>query len=163
MDQNSIMVAYARVSSTDDRQKLGLEIQEKALEGCNYIFKEKHSGSDDDRLQLAKAINKAKQLVQDGYKVSFCVYKMDRFSRKTSTLLKIIEELKDCWVEFISIKESVDTSTSTGILMYQLLGIFAEFELNNLKQRTREGLAQAKANGVKLGNQGSESSVEQEC
>ncbi len=57
-------------------------------------------------------------------------------------------------IEFVSIKENIDTTTPSGILMYQMLSIMAEFELNNLRQRTKEGLAQAKANGKKLGNQG---------
>lgn len=148
---NSVNIAYTRVSSLDDRQKLGLSVQTEALEDCNVLFKEKKSGSDDTRPQLDKAIKLAKQLASDGKQVTFCVYKMDRLSRKTSTLLKIVEELKEANIEFVSIKENIDTSTPTGILMYQLLGIFAEFELNNIKQRTREGLQKARENGVKLG------------
>lgn len=147
----SVNIAYARVSSLDDRQKLGLSVQTEALKDCNVLFKEKKSGSDDTRPQLDKSIKLAKQLASDGKQVTFCVYKMDRLSRKTSTLLKIVEELKEANIEFISIKENIDTSTPTGILMYQLLGIFAEFELNNIKQRTREGLQKARENGVKLG------------
>lgn len=146
-----VKVGYARVSSLDDRQKLGLSIQTEALKDCNVLFKEKKSGSDDDRPQLDKAIKLTKQLASDGKQVMFCVYKMDRLSRKTSTLLKIVEELKEANIEFVSIKENIDTSTPTGILMYQLLGIFAEFELNNIKQRTREGLQKARENGVRLG------------
>ena len=83
--------------------------------------------------------------------VHFCVYKMDRLGRKTSTLLKTIEDLKECGVEFVSVKENIDTTTPTGVLMYQLLGIFSEFELNNIRQRTKEGLRRAKENGVVLG------------
>lgn len=152
LEQLSIIrIGYARVSSIDDRQNLGLSVQTEALMGCDVLFKEKKSGNDDTRPQLDKSIRLAKQLARDGKQVTFCVYKMDRLSRKTSTLLKIVEELKEANVEFASIKENIDTSTPTGILMYQLLGIFAEFELNNIKQRTREGLQKARENGVKLG------------
>lgn len=146
-----VSIAYLRVSSVDNRQQLGLAVQADALKHCDYIFSEKQSGSDDLRPQLAKAISLAKQLASQGKQVTFCVYKMDRLSRRTSTLLKIIEELKDCNIEFVSIKEDIDTSTPTGVLMYQLLGIFAEFELNNLRQRTKEGLRKAKENGAILG------------
>ena len=146
-----VSIAYLRVSSVDNRQQLGLAVQADALKQCDYIFSEKQSGSDDLRPQLAKAISLAKQLANQGKQVTFCVYKMDRLSRRTSTILKIIEELKDCNIEFVSIKEDIDTSTPTGVLMYQLLGIFAEFELNNLRQRTKEGLRKAKENGVILG------------
>lgn len=148
---SSVNIGYARVSSLDDRQKFGLSVQTEALGVCDALFREKQSGSDDARPELAKAISLAKQLASDGKQVTFHVYKMDRLSRKTSTLLKIVEGLKEAGVEFVSVKENIDTSTPTGVLMYQLLGIFAEFELNNLKQRTREGLQKARENGVVLG------------
>ena len=146
---NSVKIGYARTSTIE--QNLGLEVQTEALVGCSVIFSEKQSGSNDNRAELGKAINLAKDLASCGKQVSFCVYKMDRLSRKTSTLLRLVEDLKEYGIEFVSIKENIDTATPTGILMYQLLGIFAEFELNNLRQRTREGLEQARKNGVVLG------------
>lgn len=148
-----IRIGYARVS-TLDRQQLSMEIQLEALKDCDIIFSEKQSGSKDNREEFVQAINFAKNLAVLHKQVFFYVYKMDRLGRKTSTLLQTIEELKDYNIEFVSIKENIDTSTPTGVLMYQLLGIFSEFELNNIRQRTIEGLAQAKKNGVKLGNQG---------
>lgn len=154
MQEKQIKIAYCRVSSVDDRQKLGLEVQTEALKHCDYLFKERHSGSDDNRKEFNKSIKLAKKLAGSGNQVSFCVYKMDRLSRKTSTLLKVVEELIAHKIEFVSMKENINTSTPSGILMYQMLSIFAEFELNNLKMRTREGLSRAKANGVKLGNKG---------
>lgn len=90
---DSVKVGYARVSSLDDRQKLGLEVQTEALAGCSVIFSEKQSGSNDNRVELDKAINLAKDLASCGKQVSFCVYKMDRLSRKTSTLLKLVDNL----------------------------------------------------------------------
>lgn len=146
-----IRIGYARVSSIDNRQKLGLAVQLEALKDCQMIFSEKQSGSNDKRSELMKSMKFAKELADCGKKVSFCVYKMDRLSRKTSTLLHLVEDLKEHKIEFVSVKENIDTSTPTGILMYQLLGIFAEFELNNIRQRTREGLEQARKNGVVLG------------
>ena len=146
---DNIKIGYARTSTIE--QNLGLEVQTGALADCSIIFSEKQSGSNDNRSELDKAINLAKDLSSCGKQVSFCVYKMDRLSRKTSTLLKLVEDLKESGIEFVSIKENIDTATPTGILMYQLLGIFAEFELNNLRQRTREGLEQARKNGVVLG------------
>ena len=151
--QETICIGYARVS-TLDRQQLGLEVQKEALKHCHIIFIEKQSGSKDRREKFNKAVSLAQELAGRNKKVSFCVYKMDRLGRKTSTLLKTIEDLKDNNIEFVSIKENIDTSTPTGVLMYQLLGIFSELEVNNIRQRTREGLAPAKKNGVKLGNQG---------
>jgi DNA invertase Pin-like site-specific DNA recombinase len=152
--EEQIRIGYARVSSIDDRQKLGLEVQKEALKHCDQLFFEKQSGSDDHRQAFQQSIQLAKDLSLQGKQVVYCVYKMDRLGRKTSTLLQVIEELQEYKIEFVSIKENIDTTTPSGILMYQMLSIMAEFELNNLRQRTKEGLAQAKANGKKLGNQG---------
>lgn len=149
-----VKIGYGRVSSLDDRQKLGLEVQTEALKDCDILFLEKQSGSDDNRVEFQKSLQLAKQLKTQGKQVAYQVYKMDRLGRKTSTLLQVMDELKQHQIEFISIKENIDTTSPSGILMYQMLSIMAEFELNNLRQRTKEGLAQAKANGKKLGNQG---------
>lgn len=156
---DKVKVGYARTSTLE--QNLGLEVQLEALRDCDVVFSEKQSGSNDNRQEFNTAILLAKQFASQGKQVHFCVYKMDRLGRKTSTLLKTIEELKDHDIEFVSIKENIDTSTPTGVLMYQLLGIFSEFELNNLRQRTKDGLAQAKKNGKKLGNQGLDPKLEE--
>lgn len=161
--QKQIKVAYARVSTAEDarqHQKYGLDVQISALEHCDYLFQERHSGSDDNRPEFNKAIELAKQLSKDGHDVSLVVYKMDRLARKTSTLLRTIEELKEHKVEFISIKENIDTSTPSGILFYQMISVFSEYELNSLKMRTIEGLQRAKAQGKKLGNQGLPEKIE---
>lgn len=153
----SVKIGYARVSTAEDarqHQKYGLGVQISALEQCNYLFQERHSGSDDNRPEFNKAIELAKKLSKEVHDVSLVVYKMDRLARKTSTLLRTIEELKEHKVEFISIKENIDTSTPSGILFYQMISVFSEYELNSLKMRTIEGLQRAKAQGKKLGNQG---------
>ena len=146
---DKVKIGYARTSTLE--QNLGMEIQLDSLKECDIIFSEKQSGGKDDRQEFNKAITLAKELAKMNKQVNFCVYKMDRLGRKTSTLLKTIEDLKECGVEFVSVKENIDTTTPTGVLMYQLLGIFSEFELNNIRQRTKEGLRQAKENGVVLG------------
>lgn len=158
---SAVKIGYARVSSLDDRQKLGLEIQAAALKACDILFLEKQSGSDDNRIEFQKSLQLAKQLKIQGKQVAYHVYKMDRLGRKTATLLQVMDELKQHQIEFVSIKENIDTASPSGILMYQMLSIMAEFELNNLRQRTKEGLAQAKANGKKLGNQGLSKAKEQ--
>ncbi|WP_314067944.1 recombinase family protein [uncultured Vagococcus sp.] len=156
-------MAYARVSTAEDarqHQKYGLGVQTSSLEHCDYLFQERHSGSDDNRPEFNKAIELAKKLSKGGHDVSLVVYKMDRLARKTSTLLRTIEELKEHKVEFISIKENIDTSTPSGILFYQMISVFSEYELNSLKMRTIEGLQRAKAQGKKLGNQGLPEKIE---
>jgi DNA invertase Pin-like site-specific DNA recombinase len=147
-----INIGYARVS-TAERQILGLELQIRALKeaGCSEIFKEEVSGSRDDREQMLLAIELAKELTKNGEKVKFYIYKLDRLGRHTSKAIQIIEDLNESGIEVVSIKEQFDTSTPVGILQYQMLATFAEFELNNIRQRTKEGLEQAKLNGKQLG------------
>ena len=62
---NNIKIGYARASSLDDRQKLGLAVQIDALKDCDHIFSEKQSGSNDDRSELIKAIELTKKLARN--------------------------------------------------------------------------------------------------
>lgn len=146
-------IGYVRVSTAEDRQKLGYEAQKRILADNNIdeVYAEKISGRKDDRPEFKKAIHKCKRLVNRGYKVTFVVVKLDRVSRKMSSLLNILEDLKADNIAFKSIKDDIDTSTPTGILMMQLLAMFSEFEVNTLRERTREGLRQAKLDGKVLG------------
>ncbi|MBP1046216.1 recombinase family protein [Enterococcus sp. BWM-S5] len=153
--QNEIIaVGYARVSSLDDRQKLGMDVQLEALKNCSIIFSEKQSGDNDNRHELAKALSLAKELAQQGNRVSLQIYKLDRLTRKMFTLASIIDDLNNHNVRLISLQENIETDSLTGRLLCLVLGYVAEIELNNIRLRTKEGLRKAKENGKKLGNQG---------
>lgn len=146
-------IGYVRVSTAEDRQKLGYEAQKRILADNNIdeVYAEKISGRKDDRPEFKKAIHKCKRLVNRGYKVTFVVVKLDRVSRKMSSLLNILEDLKANNIAFKSVKDDIDTSTPSGILMMQLLAMFSEFEVNTLRVRTKEGLKQAVIDGKTLG------------
>lgn len=148
-----VRVGYIRVSSIDDRQKLGYEAQKRILTnyGVDYLFAEKQSGKKDDRKEYNKAVKKALRLAKTGNQVVFVVYKLDRLGRKASTLLNVIQDFEDAGVKFKSLHEGIDTSTSMGKMMLQMLSIFAEMELHNISERTKLGLQQAKRDGVILG------------
>lgn len=148
-----IRVGYIRVSSIDDRQKLGYEAQKRILTnyGVDYLFAEKQSGKKDDRKEYNKAVKKAIRLAKTGNQVVFVVYKLDRLGRKASTLLNVLQEFEDADVKFTSLHEGIDTTTSMGKMMLQMLSIFAEMELHNISERTKLGLQQAKRDGVILG------------
>ena len=78
--QQQIKVAYARVSTAEDARqhhKYGLGVQISALEHCDYLFQERHSGSDDNRPEFNRTIELAKKLSKEGHDVSLVVYKMD--------------------------------------------------------------------------------------
>jgi DNA invertase Pin-like site-specific DNA recombinase len=79
------------------------------------------------------------------------VWKLDRLSRSLKDLLHIMERVRDAGAGFRSITEAVDTTTSVGRMVMQMLGSFAEFERSMVRERTRAGLAAARDRGVKVG------------
>lgn len=157
-----IKIGYARVSSTDNRQELGLEVQKEALKSCDILFVEKESGSQDNRVQLLKALKLAKELKLINKQVSLVVYKLDRLTRKMFTLVNILDDLTIHDIQLISLKENIATDSLTGKLLVVILGYVAEMELEAIRSRTKDGLRKAKERGVKLGNKGISKTKEKE-
>ncbi len=79
------------------------------------------------------------------------VWRLDRWGRSVTDLLATSQELEHLGVKFVSLTEALDLSTPAGRAMAGLLAIFAEFEREILRERTRAGLAQARQNGKRLG------------
>lgn len=79
------------------------------------------------------------------------VYKMDRLGRSLKNLFEIMDKFKENDVEFISATESIDTSTPAGRMFFSMVGAFAQYEAEIIKQRIKDGLAEARKRGVKLG------------
>jgi len=75
----------------------------------------------------------------------------DRWGRSVTDLLATLQELEHLGVGFVSLTEALDLTTPAGRAMAGLLAIFAEFEREILRERTRAGLAQARLNGKRLG------------
>ena len=161
-DLQEIKIGYARVSSTDNRQELGLEVQKEALKSCDILFIEKESGSQDNRVQLLKALKLAKELKQINKQVSLVVYKLDRLTRKMFTLVNILDDLTIHDIQLISLKENIATDSLTGKLLVVILGYVAEMELEAIRSRTKDGLRKAKERGIKLGNKGISKTKEKE-
>ena len=157
-----IKIGYARVSSTDNRQELGLEVQKEALKSCDILFIEKESGSQDNRVQLLKALKLAKELKRINKQASLVVYKLDRLTRKMFTLVNILDDLTIHDIQLISLKEDIATDSLTGKLLVVILGYVAEMELEAIRSRTKDGLRKAKERGVKLGNKGISKTKEKE-
>lgn len=161
-DLQEIKIGYARVSSTDNRQELGLEVQKEALKSCDVLFVEKESGSQDNRVQLLKALKLAKEFKRINKQVSLVVYKLDRLTRKMFTLVNILDDLTIHDIQLISLKENIATDSLTGKLLVVILGYVAEMELEAIRSRTKDGLRKAKERGVKLGNKGISKTKEKE-
>lgn len=158
----NITIGYARVSLTDNRQELGLSVQKEALSFCDKLYIEKDSGGNQERPQLKKAMKMAKKYAQQGVKTNFVVYKLDRLTRKMLHLSTIIEDLTKYGVHLQSIHENIETDSLTGKFFCLMLGYVAEWELQAISERTKDGLRKAKEKGVKLGNKGLEQSKEKQ-
>ena len=144
MEKGALLLGYARVSKADD-QDTAAQVKALRQAGCKRIFEEKASGGRWDRPELHKALG---QLREGDVLV---VWKLDRLSRSLKDLLRIMEQVHEAGAGFRSVTEAVDTTTSAGRMVMQMLGSFAEFERSMVRERTRAGLAAARDRGVKLG------------
>ena len=137
-------IGYARVSTAD--QKLDLQIEALEKFGCIKIFTDIASGAKSERPGLDEALS----YLREGD--TLVVWKLDRLGRSLSHLLQIIDSLSQKHIHFKSITDSaIDTSTPSGQLMLTMIAALSEFERNLIRERTKEGLAVAKARGRKGG------------
>jgi DNA invertase Pin-like site-specific DNA recombinase len=133
-------IGYARVSTKE--QNLDLQILDLRAKGqCEIIFSDYISGAKSERPELAKAL----ELAKPGD--SIVVWKLDRLGRSTKHLLETVEKLQSRGVEFVSLQDHIDTSTSTGKLIFTVFAAIAEFERDMIRERTLAGLQAAKAKG----------------
>jgi putative DNA-invertase from lambdoid prophage Rac len=79
------------------------------------------------------------------------VWRLDRWGRSVTDLLATLQDLEHLGVGFVSMTEALDLTTPAGRAMAGLLAIFAEFEREILRERTRAGLAEARRSGKQLG------------
>jgi DNA invertase Pin-like site-specific DNA recombinase len=135
------IIGYARVSSTG--QSLDVQLEQLEAAGCERVFKETRSGTTTDgREQLELALSYAR----DGD--VFVVTRLDRLARSISDLRQIVDTLSAKGVQFKALQQgAIDTTTSNGRLMLNLLAAFAEFETDLRKERQREGIEKAKKEG----------------
>src|SRR4051794_12492615 len=85
---------------------------------------------------------------------------VDRLGRSLTDLLGILQSLHDKGVDLFLDQQGLDTSTSAGKAMFQMLGVFAEFERGIIRDRVNDGLARARAKGTKLGGRTVKPSIE---
>ena len=138
-----MLVGYARVST--DEQHLELQIDALIEAGCERIFQDKLSGSIIERRELLQALHFAR--AGD----TLVVWRLDRLSRSLRDLIDTVTKLESSGIQLKSLNESIDTSSSSGKLIFHLFGALAEFERNLIKERTLAGLHAARARGRKGG------------
>lgn len=132
-------IAYVRVSTVEQNE----ERQQQALEkrGIDKWFTEKMSGKDARRPQLQAML----EFAREGDTIF--IHDLSRLGRNTEDLLHITAQLQAKGIHLVSNKESIDTSSATGKLIFTMIAAIAEFERTNLKERQREGIAIAKKKG----------------
>jgi DNA invertase Pin-like site-specific DNA recombinase len=139
----SELVGYARCSTLDQRLDLQIDALEQA--GCARIFQETASGTRTDRPELLAALD----YLREGD--TLVVWRLDRLGRSLPHLLQTVADLEARGVGFQSCHESIDTTTATGRLVLAVFGALADFEKSLIVERTRAGLAAARARGAKPG------------
>lgn len=134
-------VGYARVSTTGQK----LDVQLDALKSCDKVFQEKVSATSYNRPELEKMLS----YVREGDVV--VITKLDRLGRSVVDLCNIAKDLENRGVALEVIDQKIDTSTSTGKLMFNMIAAVAEFELSLRYERQMDGIEKAKEKGVQFG------------
>jgi DNA invertase Pin-like site-specific DNA recombinase len=139
-----MLIGYARVS-TDDQN---LDLQRDALKaaGCEKIIEDKASGKAGSN---RPGLDRAREMLRPGD--TLVVWRLDRLGRSLRDLIELMGELEGQGVGFRSLTESLDTTTPGGKLVFHVFGALAEFERNLIRERTKAGLAAARARGKKGG------------
>ena len=132
-------LGYARVSTKN--QSLDSQIDLLNSAGCERIYSEHVSGVSKARAEF-DSLTKA---IRTGDVVVVC--SLDRLARSLKELVSIIEGFNKDNVSFISLRENIDTSTTTGRFFFHVFAAISEFERELIRERTNAGLAAAKARG----------------
>ena len=133
-------IGYARVSTQD--QNLDMQIDLLKERGCEKIFTEKVSGVAKSRPELENMISFARK----GDEIY--VYKIDRLGRSLKHLVETVNTFKEKGVHFHSVSDGfILNDSATGQLMFNIFAAFAQFERDLISERTRIGLAAARARG----------------
>ena len=138
-----MIIGYARVSTQDQNPELQLDALSHA--GCEQIFHEKMTGTSKERPELSLCL----RTLRSGD--TLVVWRMDRLARSLKDLVEIIDDLHQRGIGFKSLTEAIDTTSSSGKLIFHIFGALAEFEHSLIIERTKAGLAAARARGRKGG------------
>jgi len=151
------VATYARVSTQEQAMEgTSLDFQESQLTGycqlqgwsvINSYSDPGYSGKDGNRPGLERLLADAKIGLFD----KVLAYKLDRLARNLRLLLEVEQKLKACGVTITSVKESVDTSTGTGKMVFQMFGMIAEWEREAIIERTKSGRLQRYKDGCWAG------------
>ena len=147
---------YARTSTTDKGQdpQLQLEDLRRLATQRRWTVAAEHidqgvSGAKVRRPALDQLMAEARQGKLD----VVAVWRFDRFARSTQHLLAALEEFRTLGVDFVSMRENLDTTTAMGRAMFTITAAVAELEREIIRERVRAGIAKRKADGLPVGRQ----------
>ena len=138
-----MLVGYARVSK--DEQNLDLQKDALLSGGCEKILVDHVTG----RVLSRPGLDETMSFLREGD--TLVVWRLDRLGRNLSHLIELVRKLEEKNIGFHSLQESIDTTSSSGKLVFHIFGALAEFERNLIRERTLAGLAAARARGRKGG------------
>lgn len=136
-------IGYARVSSTG--QRLDIQLEKLKQAECERLYQEKRSGRTAHRPQHQACMD----YLREGD--TLIVTRLDRLARSVSHLSQIASRFQQEKIDLVVLDQNIDTRTSTGRLMFNMLASIAEFENDLRSERQAGGIAKAKENGVRFG------------
>jgi DNA invertase Pin-like site-specific DNA recombinase len=147
---------YARVSTAD--QKNGLEAQIRALTiFCDQNKITEYELFADENVSGTKAsrpaLDRMMKAVEIGEIETVVVFAFSRYARSVSHMLKGLEVFKKCNTNFVSLTEKLDLNTSLGHVVFVIISAIAQLERDLIAERVRNGLANAKAKGKRIGRE----------
>ncbi len=138
-----MIIGYARVSTTEQDTALQLDALKAA--NCERIYQESGSGKSRKRPELEKCLD----AMRAGD--TLVVWRLDRLGRSLKDLVEIVTELEGKEIGFRSLTEAIDTTNAGGKLVFHIFAALSEFERSLIQERTKAGLAAARARGRKGG------------
>ncbi len=145
---------YARVSTTDKDQDPELqlsELRQVAVQRSWTIVGEFCDNGISGSVQKRPELDKLMALARAGKLDAVAVWRFDRFARSTRHLLAALDEFRSCGVEFISLREQIDTTTPIGKAVFTIVAAVAELERDLIRERVQAGVDRAKAAGKHCG------------
>lgn len=139
-----MIIGYARVSTQD--QDTAIQIAALIKYGCDKIANEKGSGA-----KRRPVFEKLILTLRPGD--TLVVHKLDRLARSMLQFVRVLEDFKQRKIRLVSLTETIDTETPHGRMMIQLLGVFAEFERELIRERCMAGQIAARSSGKTWGIQ----------
>ncbi|HLV29423.1 MAG TPA: recombinase family protein [Burkholderiaceae bacterium] len=144
MCEKSIRYGYARSSAGD--RNLEQQIEELTQAACSRIYS-------DDGIALAGSsypgLDKLTKKLRRGDTLVVC--RLDRLGHSLRDLVELIDDLGSSGIHFVSLAEGIDTTRSEGRLLFHMMAALAEFERSVISERTKAGMAAARAAGKHVG------------